>query len=272
MQKQEFIVTLGDTSVALRLNDQRKNQFSWDTQRHSNADYELHMILSGTCTVSVEKQQYTLSAGNAILISPGHYHQPITTGNAFRKFSVSFYPFTGKVAEAIQNTGAVSVISLSDAMQQLAKQLLDEYNKEFPFRRELTGAMLTQIMVYMLRKLSVPERVAVAAASSDWRTDVIDDFFSEDLTYGTEMQLAEKLHLSRRQLSRVMQAHYGMSFRQKLLSARMDRAGWLLRTSGLPIAQICSNVGYNSEAAFYQNFKSYYGMTPWQYRKNQKEQ
>lgn len=272
MQKQEFIVSIGDTSVALRLNDQHQNQYSWDTQRHSNADYELHMILSGTCTVSVEAQQYVLTAGNAILISPGHYHHPITTDRAFRKFSVSFFPFTGKVAEEIQNSGAAKVISLSDTMQHLAKQLLDEHNKEFPFRRELTGAMLTQIMVYILRKLSVPERLGTAETSNDWRTDVIDDFFSEDLTYGTEMQLAEKLHLSRRQLSRVMQAHYGMSFRQKLLSVRMDRAGWLLRTSGLPIAQICSNVGYNSEAAFYQNFKSYYGMTPWQYRKSQKEQ
>lgn len=272
MQKQEFIVNLGDTSFALRLNNLRKDRFSWDTQRHSNADYELHMILAGTCTMSVEEQQYALSAGNAILISPGHYHQPLTTDNAFQKISLSFFPFSGKLAESIQEIGVVRIISMPDAMGQLARQILDENDNGFPFQRDLTGAMLSQIMVYLLRKLAVPERVATVEVPNAWRTDIIDNFFSEELTYGTEAQLAEQLHLSRRQLARVMQTHYGMNFRQKLLSARMDRAGWLLRTTDLTIAQVYSNVGYNSEAAFYQNFRAYYGMTPRQYRKKQKEQ
>lgn len=271
MQKQEFVVSIGDTSVALRLHDQQKSQFFWDTTRHSNADYELHMILSGSCTVSVESKQYALSTGSAILIAPGHYHHPVSTDSAFRKFSVSFFPFSGKVANAIQRVGATNIIALSDIVIQLAKQILDEHSNDLPFHREFTVATLSHIMIHTLRKLEIPEPSASAAASNDWRTDVIDDFFAEELDYGTEMQLANKLHLSRRQLSRVMQTHYGMSFRQKLLSSRMDRAGWLLRTTDLTIMQICSSVGYNSEAAFYQNFKSYYGITPLQYRKRQKE-
>ena len=269
MHKQEFIVAIGDTSVALRLSDQRQNQFFWNTPRHSNADYELHTILSGSCTVSVEDKQYVLDAGNAILIAPGHYHQPLKTAGDFRKFSVSFFPFAGKIAEAIQQCEAINVISMSEVMQHLAKDLLDEYNKELPFRRELTGAILSQLMVYILRKLSVPESFTAADTPNNWRTDVIDDFFSDELTYGTETRLAERLHLFRRQLSRVMQTHYGMSFRQKMLSSRMERAAWLLRTTDLSIVQVCDNVGYNSEAAFYQNFKSYHGMTPLQYRKLQ---
>lgn len=270
MQRQEFIATLGDTSFAIRINDLRKGRFSWDTQRHCNADYELHMILSGACTISVEEHQYALSAGEAILISPGHYHLPLTISEAFQKVSVSFFPYSGKVAESFQDTGMVKIINLSDTMRQLAFQILDECDKGFPFHRDLMAAMLTQSMVHLLRRLAVPERVAATEVSNAWRTDIIDNFFSEELDYGTEAQLAEQLHLSRRQLSRVMQIHYGMNFRQKLLSARMDRAGWLLRTSDLTIAQVYSNVGYNSEAAFYQNFKAYYGLTPRQYRKKQR--
>ena len=269
MQKQEFIVHIGDSSIALRLNDQYHNQFTWDTQRHSNADYELHMILSGNCKVSVEDQQYNLSAGNAILISPGHYHNPLVISNAFRKFSVSFFPFSGKVANAIQQVGTASIISLSDIVLQLAKQILDEHNS-LPFHREFTGATLSHIMIHTLRKLEISEPSTCADAFNDWRTDVIDDFFAEDLDYGTEMELANKLHLSRRQLSRVMQTHYGMSFRQKMLATKMDQAAWFLRTTDLSIMQICSKVGYSSEAAFYQNFKAYHGVTPLQYRKQHK--
>lgn len=270
MHRQAFVVNLGDTDFAIRINDLRKGRFSWDVQRHSNADYELHIILAGSCAVSVDEQQYALSAGEAILVSPGYYHQPTMTDNMFQKMTISFFPDSGRVAQAVKDIGMARVIKLSDAMQKLGCQILEDYGKNLPFQRDLTGAMLTQMMVYLLRKLAVPDRVAATEELNSWRTDIIDNFFSEELDYGTEAQLAQQLHLSRRQLSRVMQTYYGMNFRQKLLSARMDRAGWLLRTTDLTAAQIYSSVGYNSEAAFYQNFKAYYGMTPRQYRKKQK--
>lgn len=272
MRKQEFITNLGDTSFALRIKNLHEAQFSWETQRHCHAEYELHMILSGTCSVSVDAHQYALTAGNAMLITPGHYHYPHAISNQFRKLSLSFFPYSGKVGEALQNAEAVSIIPLSDTMVQLANRVLKESNDNLPFQYALTGAMLSQVMVYTLRKISIPEHFTASDPPNAWRTELIDQFFSEELTYGTEAQLAEQLHLSRRQLARVMQAHYGMNFRQKLLSSRMDRAGWLLRTTDLTIAQIHSNVGYNSEATFYQNFKEYYGLTPQQYRKKEQKQ
>ena len=272
MGKQEFITNFGDTSFALRVNNLHEAQFSWETQRHCHADYELHMILSGTCSVSVDAHQYTLTAGNAMMITPGHYHFPQAIGNRFRKLSLSFFPFSGNVGEALQNAEAVSIIPLSETVLQLANRILEESNDNLPFQHALTGAMLSHVMVYTLRKLSIPERFTELDLPNAWRTDIIDDFFSENIAYGTEAQLAEQLHLSRRQLTRVMQTHYGMTFRQKLLAARMDRAGWLMRTTDLTIAQVYGNVGYNSEAAFYQNFKDYYGLTPQQYRKKEQEQ
>lgn len=271
MQRQEIVVNFGDASFAIRISDLQKDRFSWETQRHSNADYELHMILAGCCTLSVEEQQYALSAGEAILIAPGCYHQPLAISDAFQKMSVSFFPYSGRISESIRENGAVQTFTLSENMRQLAYRLLEEVDHAFAFQRDMVAAMLSQIMVYMLRKLAVPEYATAAEVSDAWRTNIIDDFFSEDLDYGTEAQLAQRLHLSRRQLARVMQIHYGMNFRQKLLSARMDRAGWLLRTTELTVTQVYSSVGYNSEAAFYQNFKAYYGVTPRQYRKKQSQ-
>ena len=105
-------------------------------------------------------------------------------------------------------------------------------------------------------------------AQADWRTDVIDTFFEDNMAcYGTEEQLAEALHISKRQLARVLQEHYDMNFRQKLLVTRMDHAGWLLRTTEKSIGEICSIVGYNSETTFFKNFKNHYDVTPLQYRK-----
>ena len=85
-------------------------------------------------------------------------------------------------------------------------------------------------------------------------------------------KLAEQLHLSRRQLARVLQQTYGMGFREKLIRTRMDHASWLLRNTQLPVSHIVMKVGYASEAAFFQAFHSRFGTTPRQYRTRYKMQ
>ena len=78
--------------------------------------------------------------------------------------------------------------------------------------------------------------------------------------------LADLLHISRRQLVRILQANYGMNFRQKLQKTRMDYAAWLLATTNRQVSDIGQEVGYSSEAAFFKLFKRAFGMTPKAYR------
>lgn len=79
--------------------------------------------------------------------------------------------------------------------------------------------------------------------------------------------LAEELHLSRSQLNRFLKEQYGMTFREKLLRTRLDRASWLLRHTEKPVEDIVGAVGYSSESAFFQVFRKHFGMTPEKYRK-----
>ena len=102
----------------------------------------------------------------------------------------------------------------------------------------------------------------------DRRFDKIDNFFEQELAEeATEEVLAKKLNISCRQLNRVLHEYYGMSFRKKLYTARMNSAGWLLRTTNMTVSEICQTVGYMSETSFFKAFRSYYNMTPIQYRK-----
>ena len=79
-------------------------------------------------------------------------------------------------------------------------------------------------------------------------------------------ELAVQMGMSPRQLVRVLQEQLGMTFRQKLLRARMDRAAWLLRTKDMPLEVIIGEVGYASASAFYQVFRKAFSMTPMKYR------
>ena len=95
-----------------------------------------------------------------------------------------------------------------------------------------------------------------------------DVFFEDHLTEGAYVEeLAKELHLSRSQLNRFLKEQYGMSFREKLLQTRMDRASWLLRHTEKPVEEIAGEVGYRSESAFFQVFRKIFGQTPEKYRK-----
>ena len=99
-------------------------------------------------------------------------------------------------------------------------------------------------------------------------SEFYDDFFEINLAKNpTCEQLAKFAHLSVRQLNRVLNRYYGLSFKKKLHQARMVKAELLLRTTDYTISEICELVGYNSATSFLKVFKQQYNETPARYRK-----
>lgn len=272
MEKQDVKLIIDDTTFALRLGKQFLGYCnSWNTARHCNANYELHIVLKGNCKLDVTSKIYTLEAGNAIVIAPNEYHMPHVTSSDFLRLSIPFSLSEHHLSKALRQAIPTSkIFPLTEALSRLSSLILEELSGIQPFSEDLLPALLSQLMITIFRELGVCDSSgnSTAKAPADWRTDVIDTFFEDNMAcYGTEEQLADALHISKRQLARVLLEHYGMNFRQKLLVTRMDHAGWLLRTTDKSIGEICSIVGYNSETTFFKNFKNHYDVTPLQYRK-----
>ncbi len=272
MENQDVKLIIDDTTFLLRLGRRFLDYCDcWSTARHCNANYELHIILKGTCELDVDARTFTLEAGSAIVVAPGEYHMPHVTTEEFLRLSIPFSLSEHHLSKALRQAVPTStVFDLPPELQQLSHSILGELSGAKPFSVDLLPALLTQLMVSVFRCLQVCDSAgnSIANAPADWRTDVIDSFFEDNLAcYGTEEQLADALHLSKRQLARVLLENYGMNFRQKLLVTRMDHAGWLLRTTRKSIGEICSIVGYNSETTFFKNFKNHYDVSPLQYRK-----
>lgn len=272
MENQDVKLVIDDTTFVLRLGKRFLDYCEyWNTARHCNANYELHIVLKGTCQLDVAAKTHTLTAGNAIIITPNEYHMPHVITDEFLRLSIPFSLSEHHLSKALRQAIPTSIIfQLNPHLLQLSNQILEELSETYPFSEDLLPVLLKQLLICLFRVLNVSDSSGntVKKVQSDWRTDVIDNFFENNMScYGTEEQLAEALHLSKRQLARVLQEHYDMNFRQKLLVTRMDHASWLLRTTKKSIGEICSIVGYNSETTFFKNFKNHYAVTPLQYRK-----
>jgi AraC-like DNA-binding protein len=78
--------------------------------------------------------------------------------------------------------------------------------------------------------------------------------------------LANEVALSRAAFAKRFKSLVGQSMFQYLTSLRMQKARDLLRTTRLPVYEIASRSGYESELAFIRTFKKHVEITPKRFR------
>lgn len=269
-KKKIYEIALDGGSLLLQaVENQYANKHIWHTQRHCHASYELHIILEGSCRVEVEDREYRLNAGDALLILPGQYHQPLKLSADFARYNFSFTPDAQLLRKLRLRITDSMYFGLDSAVLSLCAEIFRESAAGNPYKKEQLHALQTMLIVRIFRllQLSQSEGDAPTSVADMERVTYIDDYFENHFAdNGGEEALARNMNLSKRQLARVLQKHYGMGYRQKLICARMDHAAWLLRTTDKRISRIAEEVGYVSESAFFQVFRRHFQMTPQQYR------
>lgn len=243
---------------------------TWNVQRHCNAEWEFHFIRNGKCSVDIAQSQYQLTAGQALLIQPGLYHQASTLTAEFERLTLCFTVSAGQLYQQLsQKITGTPVFQPDDRICHTIDRLFEESNISRPYADAYTDALVRCLTVDLLRFLQVDtqQTESIQEITEIQLTQTIDNFFEQHFSEpcGEEM-LAEQLHFSRRHLVRILKKHYGMTFREKLVCARMDYATFLLRTTNEPMSKISAEVGYESESAFFKVFRRSFGMTPRQYR------
>lgn len=270
-------LTLADGALTLFFYNMppRSAEKDWNTDRHCHALYELHAVLEGRAEVDVEGNAFFLSSQEALLLPPKHYHKAKNlSAGGLSRVSLLFSVAESPMAEALLSAAApCRKIALDSEAFSLLQSLLRK--QEDPnFFKDRFRCLLSLFLIKLFKTFFLPEKKPSASketVSQNIYTTLIDDYFERHLADGgSEAELSALLFISTRQLYRVLKKEYGMSFRQKLLSARMDYAAYLLRTTQRQVTEICRNLGYSSEAAFYKNFKAHFGMTPKAYRKRQR--
>ena len=261
-------------TVRLSLAGGQLLQRTWRTNHHCNADYELHIILKGECSVSAGDSNHTLKGGTALLIAPGVYHKPSEASSDLCRVSISFTPTKGKAATAFKNEIQESVVFLPSAeLLTYTRMLAAENEKSLPLKEGVQHSLVSLLTISLLRDLKLVTYIKPKNEKTLLdRTQLIDNFFETRFSEKIGCtDLAEELHMSTKQLSRILKKNYGMSFREKLISTRMDHAALLLRTTEERIQDVVEAVGYASYEAFYKAFTSRYGVNPQKYQAARKK-
>ncbi|AZH79045.1 AraC family transcriptional regulator [Microbacterium sp. Y-01] len=112
---------------------------------------------------------------------------------------------------------------------------------------------------------SVPQvrRFIPLRAEARQARDLLQGALSESWTL---VALAEQVHLSPKQLSRVFVDAFGKTPITYLTMLRVERMAYLLRNEAISVAAAGKAVGWSSRSRAAEAFRNYTGMTPHQYR------
>lgn len=78
--------------------------------------------------------------------------------------------------------------------------------------------------------------------------------------------VAAHLNFSPHYIRQIFKQHMGEAFSDYVIRKRMEKAGTLLRTSGMLVQDVALACGYANQRYFASSFKKYYGQTPTDYK------
>ena len=87
-------------------------------------------------------------------------------------------------------------------------------------------------------------------------------------THHPAWELAEEFSISETSLKNYFRCVYGQNISVYLREIRMNKAGELLATTRLSVAEIAEQVGYLNQSKFASVFKKQFGVSPLEYRRS----
>ena len=150
----------------------------------------------------------------------------------------------------------------------IVNMIIRELEKEEQNYQQVIIQLLTSLLFKIIRLKSLnrsyhtflPTEFASIAPALHY----ISTFYNKEIA---SQKLAELCHLSPTHFRRVFKRATQYSPHQYLAYVRMNMAKTLLRSTRLSVINIAQNVGYSSITSFNRTFKTFFCVTPTQYRR-----
>ena len=234
------------------------------TRRSGLEMYQLVYTEDGAGMLKTEGRTYRLTKGRFFLIDcrkEHHFYADSTDG-----WEYSMIHFDGKdvpflFGKAVQNGACFDDTACPEAKASLRRlfTLAAEYPENFDLKAH---ALLTELLTALAG--SDPQQEAgVPAWLSDVLTYIVENYDRKpDLE-----QLARMCYLSESRFSHKFREEMGVSPIEYQYRLRISRAAELLKATDSTVKEVSLAVGFQDEAYFHTRFRSTYGKTPTQYRK-----
>ena len=255
--------SLREYSMSAYLHDERCN-----CELHRHEYFEIEFILSGSGTYEVDNIPYPMERDMLFFTTPSSFHF-LNTDKPFRLINISFNfdIFTELGMDLfVDTTAPVALKLLGDE-----REIMHTYLRELIFaHREHNAPYEKCLLSCILQK--------IAKLSPEY-TPIGNNHIRKALMYisgnlGNEITLesvATYLGISSVYLCTYFKDTMGMSFKSYLDNIRFDYAQKLLKSTEMSTIEIAHLSGFKDYSNFMRRFKKRFGITPNEFRCEQKE-
>lgn len=261
---------------------------NWNVPNHSHSCYELHYIPKGKGVLKINHNKYDIVPGTFYLTGPGVYHEQTTDKyEPMSEYCINFDYSVKKPSSSKDSTPSEEVDMLVQALSEFSFWFgFDEYDNMELFEKiyeeletQLVGYYtsvrnyITQIIINVLRCYLKQKASYIIPLKTlnDNRRQTLDILLYENYKNITMNQMSEILMVSTRQLDRIIKQYYSVSFKEKLLSIRVENALQLLKNTNLRVEEIAVKTGFNHSSYLSRTIKNRTGLSPTGHRHTLKD-
>ena len=281
--KAEYRICAENVTLTLLVTEEgpSKNNAGSNSLLHTHAAYELFACMNGIIHLQTQHGVITLCAGDVAIVPPGLLHyQLFDTPDAqwcVFDFICTERRKTGKTdlmheLSALLNTNHFSVVHGAHEETRVLSEIASSTDDTAYLSALRFLSVLSALSRHPLRAINGNSirRTTSLALFPDKDIDrlskldiLVNSHFTDDLTLA---RAAELLFISERQLQRITQKEYGMTFATLLCQKRLEAAKTLLETPTLSIEQVAMLTGFPSRAALTRAMQKEQGVSPSVYR------
>ncbi|MBQ9838065.1 MAG: helix-turn-helix domain-containing protein [Oscillospiraceae bacterium] len=278
----EFSATIGKTDCYIRAYQMRFIQSAQIHDKpHKHYFMEFHCITSGEVIVNLpsENRQIKLTAGQILMIPRGVYHSFHTENTTVERFAFNFSADlqekgSSTILDMYLNTQDVIVFENKSANSYImqCRKLIEQPGNRLTGTRQ--GTLMLNAVLELFASIPYAQTPIQAESSKAMRQRwTVEQYIEQHFTDSDGIEgLAKALFLSPRQTRTLVRRFLGEDYKQIIVRRRMELAEIYMMDPNITLEDIAWQVGYKSYSGFQLSYKSFYGVTPSERRKQLLEQ
>lgn len=243
---------------------------------HWHSELELHICTRGSFCLELEEQQYTLHAGDAIVI-PGYIaHAILSSSPDFGRISLTFgYALLGNEIKSIQHSFFRVSFDDPQTPEEVRRPFLliiDAFSNSSCVTADNDWQIRSGLFLLatLLRSQQTTAKISEQLQDRVQQLDSIytvleyvSQHYADKISVDTAAEIAG---YAKTYFCRQFKQATGVSFHRYLNNYRIGAACILLEDSRLSVTEIAQRTGFSSAKLFCRTFKDTTGMTTRQYQ------
>ncbi|MCX7922342.1 MAG: AraC family transcriptional regulator [Clostridia bacterium] len=234
------------------------SQMNWTHTRRTLVNYEIIFVTDGDLYIQEEDKQYTLSAGDILILSP--YKTSFGFKTSTRKISFYWTRFSTNNLNSFEFASNYIKTFDSYKLNGLFKQLFLATNApEYPeYTADLLIALILNELSVMQKNISQKSTALIKNVAEWIRTNA-------DCKTTVEL-VAHTFKYNKDYLCKLFKSSLNVGIKEFINEEKIKRAKNLLLTSNYTIKQIAEILGYDNQNLFIKFFKYHESISPAKYR------